>query len=374
MLSGLISLSNRARIIAGLAILVLVAGIFWVYSSRPASVEEAPYSISVTSLHSDVFIKEPGAEFELVEQEAAAIDGSSIRTSATGRALIESSAAHRTLVDYSSEIILNESAGNRTRVGLLGGAVWSRVEKIFDSGEYYEITSGNAVAAVRGTSFGMWYQSGVTTLIVLEGSVVFSAIGAEGLPVPGSEVTVTPGMKAVRDGNRGIVVTSLTKEDRALPWVLFNDSEESPGAVPSAQTASPAPASGSGAAPTVPAPDGQPSQPAVPSPVPVRGSEISDVTPSRIDEYSDRQIFIQGSGFTEATSVQVGSTKVRYEILRDTTIAFYADNVGRGTHDITVVGAGTRSATRARALTVVEAVAEDPQDPSPGFNQDPAPR
>lgn len=367
MFSGLSSARYRIGILAGLVAIVLLGVIAWEYTTRPDEAPAAPDNVSVTTLHSDVFIKEGAGEFQPVEGTATTTGGSTIRTSDTGRALIESAAAHRTLIDYSSEIVLNESADTHTHVGLLSGAVWSRLAKVFDSGEYYEIKTGNAVAAVRGTSFGMWYSSGVTTLIVLEGTVAFSAIDpATGLAIPGTEVLVTAGQKALRDADGKIVVTSLTKEDYGLPWVLFNDSDESPGAAPAVPAAgTPDPQLGSPV--DVPLPDGQTPVPAAPPPV--AGPELSVVSPSKIDEGSDERITIRGSELLGVTVVEVGSKKVDFEVLRDTVITFYADDIRAGTYSVTVTGAGGKSDTLSRALTVEEVVPV--QDQSQGYNQDP---
>lgn len=354
----------RIWLIAGLVILlVLIIGATLLHRS-PQEAAPPDTTVSVTSLHSDVLIKE-GAEFQLVEGQASAKTGSTIRTSDTGRALIESSAAHRTLIDYSSEIVLTESTGNRTRIGLLGGAVWSRLEKIVDSGEYYEIKSGNAIAAVRGTSFGMWYSGGITTLMVIEGSVGLSAVDSAGQVIPGTEVVLTAGQKAVRDGNGKIVVTAITKEDRALPWVLFNDSEESPGASPAAPVPviKPAPP-GVAPEPSI----GEPPQP--PSETVVAGPELSLVTPSKIDESSRERITLKGKNLEDVTQVLVGTKKVDFEVLSSTTVTFYADDVDPGRYDVTVSGTAG-SDTLSRALTIIEAdpapepQADDPNSPKP---------
>ncbi|MEA2701419.1 MAG: FecR protein [Candidatus Parcubacteria bacterium] len=363
MFAGLNASRYRAFSIIGLAaLLVIGAIILWLSLVPQDEAQKNLDVINVTTLHSDVFIKEGDADFRQIGEQATTTGSSTIRTSDTGRALIESSAAHRTLVDYSSEIVLRESAGKRTKVELLTGAVWSRLAKVFDSGEYYEIKTGNAVAAVRGTSFGMWYSSGMTTLVVLEGSVAFSATDPmTGLAIPGTEVLVDAGQKAVCDEDGKITVTSLTKADYALPWVLFNDSDESPGAVPA-----PMP---------VDSPQGTPvSIPDAPSPViptepPANELKISVVSPSNVDEDSDERITVKGSGFGEVAVVRVGSKDVRFEVLRDTAITFYADDISPGRYDITVIGAGGKSATLQRALTVHEVVPEDTS--TQGYNQDP---
>ena len=350
--------SSRYQIGIALGLLFVLAFGAWLYFSQPPASDGVPSAVSVTALHSDVFVREAGTDFVPIAGQATTTSGSTIRTSDTGRALLESLSTHRTLIDYSSEIVLTEN-GSQTHVELLAGAVWSRLAKVFDSGESYEIKSPNAVAAVRGTSFGMWYADGVTTLIVTEGSVAFTAVDPKsGLLIPGTEVIVKAGQKAVRDRNGKINVTELTKTDYALPWVVFNTSEDSPGAQPAVPGV---PDSGAPVSNT-------PLQSSTTTPVD-SGPEISVVSPSNIDEGSSERITVKGKGLTGVTTVLVGTKEVSFEILSDDTITIWANDSSPGSYDVTVVGAGGTSATRSRALTVHEVILEEPnqQDPAQGY-------
>ena len=86
---------------------------------------------------------------------------------------------HRNLLDYDTELTLEESDDTGTHVrGSLGtGAVWARVEKVFGKGEYYTIKTQNAVAVVRGTSFSISYRNNVSKIEVAAGTISLHACG-----------------------------------------------------------------------------------------------------------------------------------------------------------------------------------------------------
>lgn len=348
---------HRTVIIAGLLILIVIGiGLVLFLPKGPQqTAQSVPSAITVTSLQSDVFLKQSGPTFVPVTGQAITTSGSTIKTSSTGRALIASSNSHTTLIDYSSEITLNESAGSRTSVGLLAGAVWSRLQKTFDSGEYYEIKSGNAVATVRGTSFGVWYVSGTTTLIVTDGSVLFSAIDpATGLPISGTEVLVTAGHKAVRSGNGKIVVSESSKEDLALPWVIFNTDRNAPtaasspssGISPNSTTGQQPPATGATTTVQVPPPSTPPSQPTTDQPT------LAYVSPSKAAAGSRVTITLKGNNLLDVSIVEIDSTRVSFTVVNAATITFTSENIGAGTYDIMVSTRKGKTATLSRALTL----------------------
>lgn len=198
-------------------------------TEQPGTVEAAATTspIVITALNKDVTLKETKlSRIQTIAKTATTTAGSQVKTSATGRALIESGAAHMTFLDYNSEITLTESseAKKKTSIELTAGAVWSRLQKAFDAGEFYEIKTKNAVAVVQGTSFGLWYTGNTTTLIVTDGSVAFSARDTDtGETISGSQVTVTAGQKAVWNGMGVIQIGTITDKDRQSSWFIFNN-------------------------------------------------------------------------------------------------------------------------------------------------------
>jgi len=64
----------------------------------------------------------------------------------------------------------------KVKISLQAGRVWSRIKALVTPESYWEVETTNAVAAVRGTSFGVSYISGQTTII---GSVHLININAK---------------------------------------------------------------------------------------------------------------------------------------------------------------------------------------------------
>lgn len=80
-------------------------------------------------------------------------------------------------LDSNTEIKLqvgdyNESDGGlMVKIGLTAGHVWSKILELTTPESYWEIETSNAVAAVRGTSFGVEYLNNSTKVLVSENLV-----------------------------------------------------------------------------------------------------------------------------------------------------------------------------------------------------------
>lgn len=167
----------------------------------------------ITPLSSQVFSSLPLKE---ITKPTTVELGKRIITSATGRALIE--ATHTTVIDANTEIslaTLNPTA-NQTELELHTGNLWSRVKKISDQGEYFDIVTDNARASVRGTSFGVFKKDRITTLIVIEGSVLFG-------PKNGPQIVVPAGKKSFVIDSNPAIITEISEEDAQNPWFIFNN-------------------------------------------------------------------------------------------------------------------------------------------------------
>lgn len=324
-------------LLAGLVILLgLIYGFFFHSKPQePKEIEQTPSTVQVTPIHSDVSVKEVGADFVTLPGQQAVESGSVIKTSDTGRALIESASSHITRLDYNSEITITEEE-KQTKVALAGGALWSRLTNIFDGGESYEVQTPNAIAAVRGTSFGVWYQKNTTIVIVIEGSVLFTPIGAED-----KAVLVKAGYKATRVGTGPVVVEPLTKTDRALAWVVFN----ADAVTPTQTTGTPSPSAPVSGTPTpTPAP--------LPIPVPdlVRFSGIS---PTSIEEGSGATLTLSGRNLDQVVLVTIDGTSVYYSVVGSTAITVSSPtSLSIGRHTVAVTGPNNRVISLTNALTV----------------------
>lgn len=317
----------------------------FLFHSKPEEVKEiekTPSTVQVTPIHSDVSVQQGTADFATITGQQRVESGSKVKTSGTGRALIESTSSHITRLDYDSEITISEEQ-KQTSVALASGALWSRLANIFDSGESYEVQTPNAIAAVRGTSFGVWYQKNTTILIVIEGSVLFTPVGAED-----KAVLVTAGYKATRVGTGPVVVEPLTKADRLLPWVVFNVDAVTP--PPSTGSPVQSPASPVTTTPT-PTP--------VPVPVPVQDLvRLSGVSPTTVEEGSGASVTLSGRNLDQVLSVSIDGTSVSFSVVASTALAVTVPtSLAVGRHTISIAGPNNRVVTLSNALTVTARVA-----------------
>ena len=315
-------------------------------SVAKSETDKAP--VVVTALNNDVLLKPATAlDFQSVAVSATTSVGSTVKTSATGRSLIESSTAHKTLLDYNSEIIIKDNASgvseNKTSIWLSVGALWSRVEKVFDKGEFYEIKTSNAVASVRGTSFGVWYNNNTTTVRVTDGIVAFTALDENGNSIAGTEVFVKAGEKAERVGSGTTATSSITAKDRKLPWYIYNTASSTPVVQKEQRPVTPV------VKPIVniPAP-----QQTAPAPTPQTSLRIFGINPSSVVEKSTTALSIDGQGLAGVKTLFVGTIAVQgFKIIDDTTIYFQTPNtMTAGTYDV-VVSDGNSSARRSITVT-----------------------
>ena len=346
-------------IFGAIALIVLIGIVAWFASTSPAPspVENAALAvaspITVTALHQDVFLKEPNdkenSDFKTVAESATTTTGSTVKTTSAGRALIESGADHSTVVDYNSEVVLADSSHEKkkTNLQLVSGAVWTRLQKVFDSGEYYEIKTSNTVAVVRGTSFGLWFVNGVTTLEVTSGSVAFYETDAQGLPILSTEVLVPAGKKATRAGTSSIVVADLSATDKKTSWFIFNNPDSVTASVVPA--VSPKPVS----VPTKPAATSTPTQTPSTTQAPSASQFlIFNLTPNKIEQNSRTIITVRGRGFSDLKSLKIGSVQIPVNASSDSAATFTAETINAGTYDISVLNIYNASATLTNAFTI----------------------
>jgi hypothetical protein len=128
-------------------------------------------TVKVSPIKTQVFISplvdEQAGTYGTSSEVLGSIDATAtdrLKTSHDGRALIEGT--HTAVVDSDTEIVLASLNIEEKRTGMVLelGKIWSRAEKLFDKGEFYEIETKNAHAVVRGTSFGVGYRDETTRL------------------------------------------------------------------------------------------------------------------------------------------------------------------------------------------------------------------
>ncbi len=343
--------------------LIVVGIIYLVFSGwlvpQKASTQNSPATI--TPLQSQVSIKEsPNAQAKVIEKPVSIVPVSTISTSASGRALIESGYGHSTILDSDSMLTISqhEDEGRKTVLSLLSGATWSRIQKVFEKGEFYEIQTHNTVAAVRGTSFGVQYRNNISTLFVTEGKVVFAALDESGKAVAGTEVVVSAGEKAHRNGNQKIIVEAITKEDKNSDWYKYNNSATSPSL--KIENTTPPPATSK------------------PTPTPPTSStktknnlSITSIGPNELVFGSRNLITLRGSGFLKIKSLVFGRQSIlNYQLKDDSTISFFLpENISSGQYDLQINDTEGNSIKALVTFMITQSSSTELPSPTPPSSQ-----
>lgn len=97
--------------------------------------------------------------------------GQTLMTDQTGLANLHFSDGSVARLETQTKVDLKDFEyfpGNKTlkvKIFLQSGRIWSRIKALMTTQSYWEVETSNAVAAVRGTSFGVVYVPGQTTII-----------------------------------------------------------------------------------------------------------------------------------------------------------------------------------------------------------------
>lgn len=338
-------------------------------------------SFLVRTIKNDVSVRNASAEnFETIGEEAEAEAGALVRTSETGRSIIEASNGALTVVDRNSQVTIAEHTKEGTTLKLQSGAAWSRIEKTFERGEFYEIETQDAVATVRGTEFGSEVVLGEQSVfLVASGTVTVYAKDSAGGRNLHSRRDVVAGEKATVQQGETIVVEPVSEADRASEWYRFNTLREyEASALPPASPNTSTPITPPASPPTL-APDFTPTSPTTSSPIsPTTTTEDVDTSaedeevivddvdeeptqptpedestadplpfflgesiPNEIDPSSDElsELTFRGHGFAFVKEVYVGSLSVQYQVVDDSTLIVFVEQLNTlpaGTYDIHV--------------------------------------
>lgn len=354
----------------------------------PASNMQATTTL-ITPIASQVFTRASTAavnSFLEIVNPTYMTEESRVKTSEKGRALIEGT--HTIMLDHDTEIViaLADSSAHSTQLELEAGNLWSRVQKVLGHGEFFEIQTHNAVAAVRGTSFGVRFFVDTTTLFVVEGAVRFIAKNpATGELLKETEVLVGPGRKAIRKENGRIIIFPISDEDRASEWFRFVETYKLFG-ISSFLSPSSAPSSPLPLAPTPSAfvkpsplryissstPLPSPSFSSSPSPTnlsqkPKSSLRIDTISPSSVYAGDKNAVLeIKGSGYLAAEKVLIGNTQAEgLTIINDGVIRFrFPIDLSPNSYEVFVIDTGKHIATLPGRFIVKE---------SPDFSPSSAP-
>jgi len=379
-------------IVVGVVIIVVVIAAFFLLRGGGTATESAatestdtasPSSAFATTLAPDMtLITTDNSKPQMVGSSTPTYVGDTLTTSHTGRGLLQWTNGSVTFLDYDTKLTLEESDSTGTHIsGSLGaGAIWARVEKVFGKGEYYKIKTQNAVAVVRGTSFGVSYKGGITALQAATGTVSFMPVDpSTGEPLKDKEVLVSGGNKSTIDDSGLVRVSPLTAADKQAPWYLYNVSEvnvqapaQAPVSAVSQKASLPVSASQQTAPQTKPATSGA----IAPTPrtnvvstenICASFSETSSqtggsplklfsVSPFSVSQSSQDAVILSGEGFICAMTVTIGdkilSGESDFTVDSNSSVTISSGLLPIGTFDIVMEDSFGNTATLPKAITV----------------------
>ncbi len=353
--------------------------------SQVKPVSDIKSTVTVIPLSSDVSIKEMDMEtFNVIQSSASTTVGSSVKTSENGRALIESSFGHPIAIDFNSDVIIanSDSEKNKTSIELTSGGIWARAKKLVEKGEYFEIKTGNAVAVVRGTSFGLTYANNLTTLIVSQGEVsLFNKNKDTGEMIVESEIVVKAGYKAKIFKDEKPKIYPLDASDKNSLWFKFNtktddvnsDNSTTPPKDPSinrslktsdvpsknvqnlSSVTNPVLNTSSNSTSVGGSSTGGSSIPVNTTVGDAGGVVIRSISPKTISVGDSKTfIVVTGSGLKDAVQVEMGELPMpNFSITTDGSLRFNIDaQIGPGTYDISIMFSDESYFTIPNAFTV----------------------
>ncbi|OGG41056.1 hypothetical protein A2118_00630 [Candidatus Kaiserbacteria bacterium GWA2_50_9] len=147
-------------------------------------------------LSPNVFVQQEGGAERPVEGTVEIGSGSAVRTSGSGSAVLLYPNGTMTALEGDTSVVVDEIGenGNRSRLSLLGGTMWSRIEQLLDSEDYFQVRSRGIVTSVRGTSFEMSANDAGLSVTVLSDIVsIAREAGLSTSSVPFAEATVVAG-------------------------------------------------------------------------------------------------------------------------------------------------------------------------------------
>lgn len=343
----------------------------------------------VVPLDSDVLKKEElDTDFVKIEQQANFREGSSLKTTSTGRASLLYPDGGVTKLGRNSYVVLAtlQDKGKKSKIKIFGGGIWSKVENILDD-ESYEVESENMVASVRGTIFGIEISSETTSIYTFEHTIRITPKNKDGKLLENLALDVNSGEKVIitdRDilknkkaSKQKITIQDLEKEiikdnlvgdilERSDVKKLLNSLKVSPSPSPKPSytpTLTPklTPTSTISAKPTpTPIPTSMPTPTPTPTlmptptptPTPVPQPAVYSITPKVVYSYQSQTNFaINGDNINDTKQVLLNTGNIEFAVIDQSTIFGYIGQTPPGIYDVSVI-VGGKTLTLPKALEI----------------------
>ena len=168
------------KIFFGAISIIIIAGLGWYFFWQKQTPVNAP-----TEQNSDTaekgwievinrgayLVKEDGTLGSELKTGDELTGGQTVMTDQTGLVNLHFSDGSVARLETQTKVELKDFeyfTGNKTlkvKMFLQSGRIWSRIKALMTTESYWEVETSNAVAAVRGTSYGVVYVPGQTTII-----------------------------------------------------------------------------------------------------------------------------------------------------------------------------------------------------------------
>ncbi|TSC75158.1 MAG: glycoprotein gp100 [Parcubacteria group bacterium Gr01-1014_44] len=226
----------KLLIIIILAAVMALTG-FWMFENKQTVLPVlADQTYIITPLENEVFLKNPGEnDFEKIESTREIFEKSEIKTSSTGRALLLYPNGSMATIDKNSHLVIAilKAKGNQSRLDLILGGVLARLKNIVGSDDFYEVKTGNSVAAVRGTILGVRFSESITSVLVLENQAEITPLDPKtGQPIKEAGISLKEGEKTTIDSanlpsaEKPMQAQALEKIDLEDDFIRKNMDEE----------------------------------------------------------------------------------------------------------------------------------------------------
>lgn len=341
-----------------LAILSVVAGVYVAYLESPSvdepiTADSGPVTVSVTPLSAEVSlgsVLRPEA-WSMIASTSNAVDGTKVKTSAAGRAIVAREADIISSLDNNTEITINLSPDKKqSQFAIVTGKIWSKVARALEQDEVFDVYTPTMVAAVRGTSFGVSLDP-KRSLLVTEGIVWVTRRNPQtGERIASSTIAVEAG-NTVEDNGVDFLVRKTTAEDKD-DWYRQNNPE--PGTPPPQNSIEYFIENNPQAIPPAPTPTSSPTPiPNTPTEAAVKIPSISSVSPRRFDPEQVDTVRISGESLKLVTQVLLNKKPVEFNVTSVGVLVINTDEFrdGDDTYDLAVT-APSGTATLNNAFVV----------------------
>jgi len=230
---------KKTILLAGIAILILaVAGAAFFLNNKNLSFGAlevlANDSVVVEVIQGQAKITMEGQEKVLTAPASQEIaKGAKVETLAGGQANIIFSSGSVARLNGATSVDLNDyqslKQNIKIKLYLNSGNLWSRVQRLLDVANEYEVRTSNTVAVARGTTFNVSRLNNQTKVSVLDSKISVAAIDSQtGQALPGGQTDIEAGNFVQIDSadlpsaQKPLAPQTIAPQDLQQPWYQEN--------------------------------------------------------------------------------------------------------------------------------------------------------